>query len=129
MYRVNSTNKNIKYYLFYIWTLVLLLGLGYFLLSLVIEMPHNKWLTENLPIWTAVFNYILFGICFVIMAIPRRSVILNQIVLTIIILSSFIAKASMNKAPLINQLILVVSIILFISIRYYFHKKEKIDIK
>ena len=123
---VNKNNKDIKYYLFYLWTIFLILGICYFLIGLFIEMPYYRWLDKNLPVWGAILNYVVFGLCAIMMALPNRSVILNQVVLTIIVLSSFIAKVSMSKAKTINIIILIVSVIIHYAIKNYYKQKTKI---
>ena len=123
---IGNENKDIKYYLFYLWTIFLLLGIFCFIISLFIEMPYYRWLDKNLPVWGAILNYVVFSICFAILAIPDRSLMVNHIVGTIIVLSSFIAKVSMSKAKAINIIILIVSVIIHYAIKNYYKQKTKI---
>jgi hypothetical protein len=121
----HSEDKNIdKTAIAFLLYVFAMLGGIIFLLSLIITMPYNKWL-EQLPVWAAIMSYIIFSICLVIMAFPYRSLAFNGTVGIIGILSALTLKTSMPKAYMINTTILLISVVLFLSIRYYFRQKLK----
>lgn len=117
----NTDKKTAIPFLLYVF---MMLGGFLFLLSFIIPMPYNK-LLEQLPVWAAVMSFIIFGICFIITAFPYRSLAFNGTVGIIMILSALTLKTSMPKAYAINTAILLISVVLFLSIRYYFRRRLK----
>lgn|GEM_PF-3848222 len=119
---MNVINKW-KNYRPYLWALFLLSAVAYFFITAKIEMPYDKWLGEHLPVWIAVLIHILLGVCFVILAIPTRSVRLNYIVGSIAAVSIIFLKASHAKAPFLNSGIILVAATFFIMIKLFYRNR------
>jgi hypothetical protein len=103
------------------WLIFMICGGIFVLLSFIIEMPYQSWLDEHLPVWLGIIITLIFAICFVILAIPGRTLLLNYFVSTIFLLSVFFLKASLRKDSSIILTIFAASIVIFISLRIY-HK-------
>ena len=108
-----------------LWSILMLCGGLFFLINLKIEMPYEHWLIQNLSVWGAISFFVIFGICFLILSMPRRSQFLNYIAGTMFLLIAFALKVSMLKAPITNSIILFVSILSFIVIKIYYRKRQK----
>jgi hypothetical protein len=121
---VDNKNTDKKAILFLLWYAFMIGGGLFIFISAIIPMPYHKWLAR-LPAWAAVMFFIIFGVCLVIAAFPRRSFTLNAVTGMIAVLSALTLKVSMARAPTINVIILLISVVLFFSIRYYFRHKLK----
>jgi hypothetical protein len=122
---INSSsirNKSLFDALFFIF--IVLLGL-FAIISSIINMPYHKWLMANLPVWLAIVDVVIFGIFFIIMAIPTRSPLINKISAIVGLFSALILRASFTKAPLINGSIFILSVLLHILIRADYSIKKK----
>lgn len=115
---------NLKKHMPFIWVIFILITLVFVYVTAEIEMPYDKWISENLPVWLAIINYIIFGTCLVVLAIPTRSVRANYIACTIGLLSALFLKASHPKAPAINSTILFISGILFLLLKNHYGNKK-----
>lgn len=121
---MKTHNQNWKFYIWILWSIIMLCGGLLFLVSLKIKMPHEQWLMDNLSTVGAIFLFLIFGVCFVILAIPQRSQILNYITGTMCLVIAFTLKVSMIKAPVINSIILFLIVLSFIITKSYYRRKQ-----
>jgi hypothetical protein len=120
---MNVSEKN-NNYIIYLWAAFILIALLYFVITLKIEMPYDEWLSRHLTVSLAIINYMVFGISFIILAIPTRSIKLNYIACTTGLLSVQFFKISYYKAPGVNSAILLVSAVLFITVKYAYRHRQ-----
>jgi hypothetical protein len=120
-----SVNKKRDDYIAYTWVIFMIAGLIFFFITSTVEMPYDKWISSHLPTWLAVLNYGLFGIFFVILAVPNRSVFLNYLAGAVVLFTALFFKASYPKAPLTNSILFILSVLLFAALKYHYRGQKK----
>jgi hypothetical protein len=104
-----------------IFAVLILIGALFALVSnFIIEMPYNIWLYNHLPVWLGIMNSLIFGLCFIAVAIPSRPIILNNVIGIIFLMSALILKPSIQVNPSLNSSLIYVSIFCHIIFRIYF---------
>jgi hypothetical protein len=103
------------------WAFSILIGSFFALINLIFEMPYNKWLETHISESFSIFLCILFFICFLILAIPRRNIYLNYVTGTIFILIAIGWKGILRKAFSINIIIFFVSVAIYFILRIFLY--------
>jgi hypothetical protein len=108
----------------FIWGVILVLGGFLYIISLVIKMPYDNWLSKNIPAWLSVLNCILLGACLAIMAIPDRSAVANNFVWSLGLLSGIITKSTFTKALGVNIIVIIISSLVYIALKHHYRQRE-----
>jgi FtsH-binding integral membrane protein len=124
----NKRQTNDKYDA--IWSVLNLLLLIVYFVGLEKEMPYDKWLLFHIPPIVALINTIIICGLFLYFAIPRelRSSRISFLVGSIVVILAIVSKPSTPRSALITIAVLI-SAIIFIAIKIYFHDKKIIESK
>jgi hypothetical protein len=106
-----------------IFSALFVLSVVFYFITLLVHMPYEEWLTQNVPTWLSALNVILLGSCFVTMAFSNRSSLLNITAGALALFTAIIAKSTFSKALLINIPVFFMAVALFYVIKNI-NKKE-----
>lgn len=119
---MSAINRNI---LFGLSLVIYLLGGVSVLINYVVKMPYEGWLSENIPGWLSVLISLIVGAAFVITAIPKKSIILYNVVWIVLCAGVIISKSTFSKELFINILILLFSVLVFILTKQYYKRRNE----
>ncbi len=88
--------------IYHVWALLNIAGLLIYLATYVIEMPYEKWLSENITASESIIIYIILGIMLLVATIPKIPKIVSCIGGTLFVICLIISESASSKAPFIN---------------------------
>jgi prepilin signal peptidase PulO-like enzyme (type II secretory pathway) len=88
-------------------------------------MPYNRWVETQLSELMSILLCILFCICLIISAVPRRNKYLNYISGAILVLIFIVFKGVVRKAFSLNIIIIYSAVALFIILKIFFYLKKR----
>jgi uncharacterized membrane protein SirB2 len=113
-----------KDYIYHVWALFNIAGLLIYLATYVIEMPYEKWLSENITASVSTIIYILLGIMLLVATIPKIPKFISCIGGTLFVICLIISESASSKAPFINESIAFIFIVLYIATKIFLSRMK-----